>query len=75
MVRTIMLYVTSCHNVEVTVTSDLIPSIRMLRIFYICCLFNARHGQNINLPVRVRHTFMSTRLQAKPLNGFLQLVA
>ena len=38
----------------------------------------AMHGQNINLPVClcVRHTFfLSTRVQVRPLNRFLQLIA
>jgi len=40
------------------------------------CLFNAMHGQNINLPLCVCLShFLSTRLQVRPLNGFLQLIA
>ena len=40
----------------------------------------AVHGQNINLPVYVCVSvcpshFLSTRLQVRPLNGFLQLIA
>ena len=38
------------------------------------CMSNAMHGQNINLPVCVCQShFLSTRLQVRPLNGFLQL--
>jgi len=43
---------------------------------------NAMHGQNTNLPVCVclcvcvcPSHFLSTRLQVRPLNGFLQLIA
>jgi len=50
------------------------------------CLSNAMHGQNINLPVCVCVSvclsvcvcpshFLSTRIQVKHLNGFLQLIA
>ena len=39
-----------------------------------CCLSNAIHGRNINLPLCVCPShFLSTRLQVRPLNGFLQL--
>ena len=59
----------------------------ILRDLIICnlfCLSNAVHGQNINLPVYVcvcvclsvcSSHFLSTRLQVRPLNGFLQLIA
>ena len=46
--------------------------------FAIYCLSNAIHGQNINLPVCLcvcPSHFLSTRLQARPLGGFLQLIA
>ena len=37
------------------------------------CLSNAMHGHNINLPMRVCPShFLSTRLQVRHLNGFLQ---
>jgi len=40
------------------------------------CLSNAMHGQIINLRVSVCPShFLSTRLQVRPLNGFLQLIA
>ena len=46
------------------------------------CLSNAMHGHNINLPVCMSlcvcvcpSHFLSTRLQVRPLNGFLQLIA
>jgi len=42
------------------------------------CPSNAMHGQNINLPVCVRvcpSHFLSTRLQVRPLTGFLQMIA
>jgi len=42
-----------------------------------CFLSNAMHGQNINLPVCVclcPSHFLSTRLQVRPLDGFLQLI-
>jgi len=40
------------------------------------CLSYAMHGQNINLPVCVCLShFLSTRLQIRPLNGFLQFIA
>ena len=42
------------------------------------CLSNAMHKQNINLPVCVclsvcSSHFLSTRLQVRPFNGFLQI--
>jgi len=44
--------------------------------FFLSVQCYAMHGQNINLPVSVCPSyFLSTRLQVRPLNGFLQLIA
>ena len=52
---------------------------------YTCCLSNAMHGQNINLPVCVcvclsgclcvcPSHFLSTRLHVRPLNAYYSLI-
>jgi len=58
---------------------DKSPTYSCLSSVCVYCLSNAMHGHTINLPVCVclcvRHTFLPTNLQVRPLNGFLQLIA